>query len=353
MEIIRKETKKIQIGNQFVGGNSLIPIQSMTNTDTRDSEATIKQIKELTMAGCDIVRVAVPDQEAALSIRKIKKGITIPLVADIHFDHRLALTAIDSGVDKLRINPGNIGSEMKIKEVVQAAKDRKIPIRIGVNGGSLEKDLLVKHQGVTAAAMVESAERHIHILEKLGYEDIIVSMKSSDVKLTIDSYMHFSQKHSYPLHLGITEAGILRTSAVKSALGLGHLLINGIGDTIRISVTGNPVEEIQVAQDLFRALGLETSGESVEIISCPTCGRTEIELINIANELNERVQGIKKNLKVAVMGCVVNGPGEGKEADIGIAGGRGKAVLFKKGKVYKTIQEENVVDTLLEEIKRY
>jgi (E)-4-hydroxy-3-methylbut-2-enyl-diphosphate synthase len=352
MEIKRRKTRKVRVGDTFIGGNYPILIQSMANTDTRDAAATIAQIRELTEAGCEIARVAVPDMEAAKALPAIKKGIAIPLVADIHFDYKLALAAIDAGVDKLRINPGNIGSTDKVRQVVKAAAAANVPIRIGVNAGSLEKDILEKNGGPTAQGMVESAEGHIRILEDLGFEDIVVSMKASDVLLTIDAYSLFSQKYDYPLHIGVTEAGVLRSSAVKSGIGLGHLLLMGIGDTLRVSVTGNPVEEIYVAKDILNALGLyHNRAGMVEVVSCPTCGRTEIDLIGIAQEIDRQVRGIHKDLKVAVMGCIVNGPGEGREADIGVAGGKGRGVLFKKGVIFKTVDEDQIIPALMEEIK--
>lgn len=353
MNIIRRPTRTVSIGDRKIGGDNAVLIQSMTNTDTRDVDATVEQIAELTDVGCDIIRCAVPDMEAAQAIGEIKRRIKIPLVADIHFDYHLALEAIDQGVDKLRINPGNIGGRKKVHAVVEKAKEHQIPIRIGVNGGSLEKDLLEKYGSPTPEALVESAERHMAYLLDDGFEDIVVSMKSSDVIKTIDAYTLFSQKYDFPLHLGVTEAGVLRTAAVKSSAGLGYLLLNGIGDTIRISVTGNPLDEVLTAKDLLRSIGMENSDEpSVEIVSCPTCGRTEIDLIGIAEEMNQRLAGVKKNLTVAVMGCVVNGPGEGREADIGVAGGKGKGVLFKKGKIFKTVPEDQIVNALMAEIER-
>ena len=353
MKIERKKTRVVSIGDKFIGGDYPILIQSMTNTDTRDARSTVSQIKALTDAGFEIARVAVPDEAAANALKDIKSQISVPLVADIHFDYRLAIKAIENGVDKLRINPGNIGSEAKVREVVAAAKDHGIPIRIGVNAGSMEKRLLEKYNGPTAQGLVESAEGHIHILEDLGFEDIVVSIKASDVMLTIDAYSLFSEKYDYPLHLGVTEAGVLRSSAVKSGIGLGYLLLNGIGDTLRISITGNPLEEIYVAKDLLNSIGLYLNKQGmVEVVSCPTCGRTEIDLIGIAEEVNKRVQNIHKDLKVAVMGCVVNGPGEGKEADIGVAGGKGKGVLFKKGEIFKTVKEEEIIPALMEEIEK-
>ncbi|MGV8906827.1 MAG: flavodoxin-dependent (E)-4-hydroxy-3-methylbut-2-enyl-diphosphate synthase [Acetobacterium sp.] len=350
----RKKTKAVHIGNRVIGGGNPIAIQSMTNTDTRNVAATILQIENLEAAGCEIVRVAIPDQEAANAIKGIRAGIHIPLVADIHFDYKLALTAMANGIDKLRINPGNIGSEKGIREIVAMATDRKIPIRIGVNAGSLEKEILEKNSGqATATGMVESAKKHIQLLEDAGFENIVVSMKASDVRLTIESYELFAKEYHYPLHLGITEAGILRTSAVKSAMGIGYLLLNGLGDTLRVSVTGDPVEEIDVARDILKTIGLyEGKKGMVEIISCPTCGRTEIDLIGIAKEMNERLKNVEKNITVAVMGCIVNGPGEGRAADIGIAGGRNKAVLFKKGEIIRSLKEDDIITVLMAEIEK-
>lgn len=350
----RKNTRTVQIGNISIGGKNPIAIQSMTNKDTRNPEAVIAQIEALEAAGCDIVRVAVPDMDAAEAIKTIKKGIHIPLVADIHFDYRLALTAMENGVDKLRINPGNIGSKQGIKEIAAMANERGIPIRIGVNAGSLEKEILEKSNGkVTPAGMVASAKKHIRLLEDQGFDNIVVSMKASDVRFTIESCERFSAEYDYPLHLGITEAGILMTSAVKSAMGIGYLLLSGIGDTIRVSITGDPLEEIDVARDILKSIGLyEGKKGMVEIISCPTCGRTEIDLIGIAMDLNKRLRSVEKNIKVAVMGCIVNGPGEGKAADIGIAGGKNKAVLFKKGEIIRSLKEDEIITVLMEEIEK-
>jgi len=347
--ILRKKTKEVNVGNVVIGGNHPISIQSMTKTDTRDVRATVDQIKQLEDAGCDIIRVAVVNMEAAQAIKEIKKSISIPLVADIHFDYRLALTALDNGIDKLRINPGNIGDETRVREVVQKAKERSIPIRIGVNSGSLEKDLYEKHNGVTPEALVESATRHIKILENLDFEDIVVSIKSSDVLLSVEAYKIFSDKYHYPVHIGITESGTYNVGSVKSSVGLGILLYQGIGDTLRVSLTSDPVNEINVAEELLKSLNLFTKPK-IEFISCPTCGRTEINLIDIADKIQRECKNIKKNIKVAVMGCVVNGPGEAKDADIGIAGGKNKAVLFKKGEVIRTIDEKDVVAEVLKEI---
>ncbi len=344
----RRLTRTIRIGHIRVGGSHPIAIQSMTTTDTRDSLATIAQIKKLEAAGCEIVRVAVPDEQAALALGTIKKAIDIPLVADIHFDYRLALLAMAQGVDKLRINPGNIGA--KIGEIVAMARERAIPIRIGVNGGSLEKEMLEKNIGL-AQGMLASAEKHIQILEDLNFDQILVSLKASDVRLSIEAYQAFSEKYDYPLHLGITEAGLPRSATVKSAIGLGYLLLNGIGDTLRISITGDPLDEVAVAQELLASIGLE-SRKRVKIIACPTCGRTEIDLIKIATAVDAALRNVEKDISVAVMGCIVNGVGEGKQADIGIAGGKNKAVLFKKGEIIRTIGEADIVSELLLEIEK-
>jgi len=322
----------------------------MTNTDTRDIKKTVDQIKKLEKAGCEIVRVAVPDIEAANAIKDIKKQITIPLAADIHFDHRLALISIENGVDKLRINPGNIGSVEKTKVVVEKAKERKVPIRIGVNAGSLHKDLIAKHGGITAGALLESALYHTNIVTSLGYENIVISLKASSVPLTIEAYKLASEKFDFPLHLGITESGTVYTGSIKSAVGIGAILSLGIGDTIRVSLTGDPVEEIYCAKEILKSLALRKFG--VELISCPTCGRTEIDLISIANKVEELCKYINKNITVAVMGCAVNGPGEAKEADIGIAAGKGEGLIFKKGEIIAKVNENQLVDTLMKEIEK-
>lgn len=347
---MRKITREVKIGNKKIGGNNPILVQSMTNTDTHDIEKTIEQIRRLEAEGCDIIRVAVPDMEAAEAIKEIKKNINIPLVADIHFDYRLAIKSIENGADKIRINPGNIGREENIKKVVEIAKEKGIPIRIGVNSGSLEKEILHKYKGVTAEAVVESALKNVLILEKLGFYDIVISLKTTNVPLTIEAYKLASSKVDYPLHVGITEAGTIEAGTIKSAIGIGTLLYLGIGDTIRVSLTGDPVHEVRVGRQILRSLGLLKEG--VEIISCPTCGRTKIDLIKLAEEVEKRTRHIKKPLKVAVMGCVVNGPGEAKEADIGIAGGVGEGVIFKKGKVYKKVKEEELVEELMKEIEK-
>lgn len=349
--ILRKKTRQINVGGVKIGGNAPIVVQSMCNTDTRNVKATVNQIKKLEKLGCELIRVAVPDMSAAKSIGEIKKKIDIPVVADIHFDYRLALESIKQGIDKLRINPGNIGSQDKIKAVVLAAQKRKIPIRIGVNSGSLERDILTKYGNkVTAEGMVKSAMRHIKILEDLDFYDIVISLKASDVERTVRAYRLLSKKIGYPLHLGITEAGTIFSGTVKSSVGLGALLSEGIGDTIRVSLTANPCEEVKVAKEILKILGLRKFGR--EIISCPTCGRTEIDLIKLANEIEKKTEHIKKPIKIAVMGCVVNGPGEAREANVGVAGGKGCGVIFRKGKIIKTVSEKKIVKALLGEIEK-
>lgn len=345
----RNETKVISIGNVKIGGGNPVAIQSMCNTDTRDVDATVKQIKSLEMAGCEIIRVAVPDEVAADAIKGIKAGIDIPLVADIHFDHKLALKSIENGVDKVRINPGNIGSKEKVDEVVRACKDKGIPIRIGVNIGSLEKDIEAK-LGRTAEAMVESALFNIKILEELNFDNIAISLKASDIKRTVEAYRKLSEIVNYPLHLGITEAGTPKTGIIMSSVGLGIMLADGLGDTIRVSLTADPVEEVRVAWEILKSLGLRSRG--ARLVSCPTCGRTEIDLIGLANEVEKALEKITKPITVAVMGCVVNGPGEAKEADIGVAGGKGKGVIFEKGKILRTVDEKDILPELLKEIER-
>ena len=344
----RRKTRMVRVGNLNIGGDSPISVQSMTTTDTRDAKATISQIHRLEDVGCDLVRVAVVDMDAAKNIANIKKEINIPIVADIHFDHRLALEAVRSQADGIRINPGNIGSLSKTKEVVKACKDNNIPIRIGVNGGSLEKDLLNQYGGPVAEAMVESAMRHVRILEDLDFQDIVISLKNSDVIRSIEAYRLMSKTVDYPLHLGITEAGGIKRGTIKSAIGVGSLLADGIGDTIRISLTGDPTEEIPVAKDILRSLDL--LNDKIKIVSCPTCGRCNINLIDLANEVEDKISSLEKNITVAIMGCAVNGPGEAREADIGIAGGDKVGLLFKKGEIVKKISQETIVDTLLEEI---
>ena len=343
------KTRVVQIGNLKIGGGNPIRVQSMCNTDTRDAAATIKQILDLEDAGCEIIRVAVPDMVAAKAIKDIKKGIHIPLVADIHFDYQLALESIKNGVDKVRINPGNIGSMENVKKVVDACKDKNIPIRIGINTGSLEKEAEEKY-GRTAQAMVESALKHIQILEKLSFHNIVISLKASDIQRTVEAYRLLSQKVDYPLHLGITEAGTLNIGTVKSSVGLGIMLFEGLGDTIRVSLTGDPIEEVRVGWEILKSLKLRDRG--VNLISCPTCGRTEIDLIGLANKVEKALLGVDKPITVAVMGCVVNGPGEAKEADIGVAGGHHQGVIFKKGQILKTIPEDQILEELLKEIDK-
>lgn len=346
---MRRKSKKIKVGNIFIGGESPISIQSMTNTDTRDVVKTVSQIKQLEKAGCEIIRVAVPDIEAAQAIKLIKKGINIPIVADIHFDYRLALLSIENGIDALRINPGNIGSREKIKEVVEAAKYHSIPIRIGVNTGSIEKDLLEKY-GRTSFSLVESALRHVNILEELNFDNIVISVKSSDVVENIESYRNLANRTQYPLHLGVTEAGTIFSGTIKSSIGIGALLCEGIGDTIRVSLTDNPVEEIKVGKEILKACGLRKFG--IEIISCPTCGRTNIDLIELAKKAEDALLNIDKPIKVAIMGCAVNGPGEAREADIGVAGGKGEGLIFIKGKIIKKVPEEKLLEELLNEVEK-
>lgn len=341
--------REVNIGGVKIGGNNPVAIQSMCNTDTRDVKSTVNQIKRLEEAGCEIIRVAVPDMEAAYAVANIKKSIRIPLVVDIHFDYRLAIECMKNGADKVRINPGNIGSEDRVRAVVDMAKERQIPIRIGVNGGSLDKRLLAKHGGVTADALVESALEHIEILDKLNFRDIVVSIKVSDVPVMLDAYRKFNQISDIPLHIGVTEAGTLRSGTIKSAVGIGALLSEGIGDTMRVSLTADPVEEIYAAFDILKVLGLRQQGAM--LVSCPTCGRTQIDLINIAEEVEKRISAIKTPLKVAVMGCAVNGPGEAREADIGIAGGKGAGLIFKKGEILKKVPQEQLVDELMKEIE--
>lgn len=350
----RRQTRSVRVGDRVIGGNAPILIQSMTNTDTRDAAATAGQVNRLAQAGCGLVRCAIPDMEAALAIREIKRQTNVPLAADIHFDYRLALAAVDSGIDKLRINPGNIGSADKVREVARAASGAGIPIRIGVNAGSLEKELLDQYGHPTAEAMTTSAIRQAELLEDCGFSDIVISMKASDVGLTVAAARLLASQTDYPLHLGVTEAGLPRSSAVKSAMGIGSLLLDGIGDTIRVSVTGDPIEEIPLAKDILRAAGCDFGMPSIELVSCPTCGRTEIDLIGIASEVDRRIQEIpvRKNMTVAVMGCIVNGPGEGREADLGMAGGKGRGVLFKKGEIFRTVPETEIADALIEEYIR-
>ncbi|WP_139904561.1 flavodoxin-dependent (E)-4-hydroxy-3-methylbut-2-enyl-diphosphate synthase [Clostridium thermarum] len=346
----RRNTIKIKVGNIYVGGDSPITVQSMTNTDTRNVSATVEQIRQLQIAGCDIIRCAVPDVEASEAIKEIVKQISIPLVADIHFDYRLALNSIKNGVSALRINPGNIGSIERVKLVAEHAKDKGIPIRIGVNSGSLEKELLAKYGRVCPEALVESALKHVDILEKVNFNDIVISIKSSDVLQMIESYRLISQKVDYPLHIGVTEAGTTWRGTIKSSVGIGTLLAEGIGDTIRVSLTDEPVQEIRVGREILKSLGLIKSG--MTFVSCPTCGRTQINLIKLAQTIEEKLNELDKDIKVAVMGCVVNGPGEAREADIGVAGGNGEGLIFKKGEIIKKVKEEEIVEALMEEINK-
>lgn len=336
-----RKSREIRVGSLKLGGKNKIIIQSMTNTPTTDVEATVKQIKELEKVGCELVRVTINNKEAAESIKEIKKHIGIPLVADIHFDYRLALLAMENGIDKLRINPGNIGEDDKIELIVKKAKEKKIPIRIGVNAGSLEKEIVEKYGTPTSQGMVESALYHIKLLEKFDFRDIVVSLKASNVNMMVEAYRELAKICDYPLHLGVTEAGTAFQGTVKSAIGIGSLLIDGIGDTLRVSLTENPVEEIRVAKEILKVLGLREFG--VEIISCPTCGRTEIDLIKLAHKVEKEFEKVDKKIKIAVMGCVVNGPGEAKEADFGVAGGKGIGILFKKGKIVKKVKEKEIL----------
>lgn len=344
----REHTKTVKIGDRIIGGGNPILIQSMTNTKTDDIEATVEQILRLERAGCEIIRVTVPTLEAAQAIKEIKKQIHIPLVADIHFDYKMAIAAIESGADKIRINPGNIGSVDKVKAVVDAAKHKNIPIRVGVNSGSLEKELIEKYHGVTAEGIVESALDKVHIIEDMGYDNLVISIKSSDVMMCIKAHEILAEKTSYPLHVGITESGTLLSGNIKSGIGLGVILYQGIGDTIRVSLTGDPMEEIKSAKLILRTLGLRKGG--IEVVSCPTCGRTRIDLIGLANQVEAMVADIPLNIKVAVMGCAVNGPGEAKEADIGIAGGDGEGLLIKRGEIVKKVPEAELLNTLREEL---
>ena len=347
----REHTKTVQIGDRVIGGGNPILIQSMTNTRTEDVEATVSQIRKLTKAGCEIIRCTVPTMEAALALKEIKKQISIPLVADIHFDYRMAIAAMENGADKIRINPGNIGSLERIRAVVDTAKERKIPIRVGVNSGSLEKELVDRYHGVTAEGIVESALHKVRLIEELGYDNLVISIKSSDVMMCAKAHERIAGQTVYPLHVGITEAGTLFSGNIKSAVGLGIILSQGIGDTIRVSLTGDPVEEIKSAKLILKTLGLRKGG--VEVVSCPTCGRTKIDLISLANQVETMAAEYPLDLKVAVMGCVVNGPGEAKEADIGIAGGIGEGLLIRHGEVVKKLPESELLSALRKELENW
>ena len=345
----RKKTRQIHVGDIPIGGNAPIVVQSMTNSDTRDVSATVHQIQQLSRAGCEIVRLAIPDEEAVTAFGEIKKRVKVPLIADIHFDHRLALAALSAGADGLRINPGNIGSRRAVEKVINAARHVEAPIRIGVNAGSLHKEILSRYGGPTPEAMVASAMEHVRLLESLDFGLIKISLKSSNVKNTIKAYELLSQEVDYPLHLGVTEAGTLISGTVKSAIGIGYLLAQGIGDTFRVSLTRDPVEEVRVAYEILRSLDLRSRGP--EIISCPTCGRCEIDLFSLVEEVERAVSDIKASPKVAIMGCVVNGPGEAKEADVGVAGGRGQGILFRRGKVVRKIPEDQLAEVLINEVR--
>lgn len=349
--MFRDKMKKVWIGDVCIGGGSPVAIQSMTNTRTEDVEATVAQILELERAGCQIIRCAVPTMEAAQALAKIKKKIHIPLVADIHFDYRLAIAAIENGADKIRINPGNIGARERVQAVVDKAKEHQVPVRVGVNSGSLEKPLVEKYKGVTAEGLVESAMDKVHMIEEMGYDNLVVSIKSSDVMMCVKAHELIADRCQYPLHVGITESGTLLAGNIKSSIGLGLILNQGIGDTIRVSLTGDPVEEIKSAKLILKTLGLRKGG--IEVVSCPTCGRTKIDLIGLANQVEQMAADIPLDIKVAVMGCVVNGPGEAKEADIGIAGGIGEGLLIKKGQVVKKVKEDQLLETLRQELVRW
>lgn len=346
----RDNTKVINIGQCAIGGGNPVAIQSMTNTKTEDVEATVSQILRLEEAGCDIIRCAVPTMEAAKALSKIKERIHIPLVADIHFDYKLAIAAIENGADKIRINPGNIGSEERVKAVVDAAKERNIPIRVGVNSGSLEKEIIEEYGKVTAEGLVKSALNKVHMIEKMGYDNLVISIKSSDVLMCIRAHELIAKETDYPLHVGITESGTIMSGNIKSAIGLGNILYQGIGDTIRVSLTGDPVEEVRSAKLILRTLGLRKGG--VTVVSCPTCGRTQIDLIGLAGKVENLVKDMDLDIKVAVMGCVVNGPGEAREADIGIAGGKGEGLLIKKGEIIKKVPENELLGALKEELDK-
>jgi len=346
----RRKSRKIKLGNTYIGGDSSILVQSMLNVPSTDIEGSVAQAKELAAAGCQVIRFAIPNEEALALIEPIKNAVDVPLVADIHFDYRLALGAVERGIDKIRINPGNIGDDSRVKAVADACRNASIPIRIGVNSGSLEKEILARHGAPTPQAMVESAMYHANLLEKFDFEDIVISIKSSNVETMITAYELAAQACSYPLHLGVTEAGTERMGIIKSSVGIGSLLAHGIGDTIRVSLTGEPVKEVFAAFDILKAVGLKN--DCPYLISCPTCGRTRIDLIGLANQVEERLRDCKKPIKVAVMGCIVNGPGEAKEADIGIAGGDGNGLIFKKGEILRKVDEKDLLDELMKEIEK-
>ena len=348
--MIRRVSRQVNVGNVKIGGDAPIAIQSMLNVLSSDYEGNLAQVKELEEAGCEIVRMAVPDMEAVKVLGKLKENTNIPLVADIHFDYRLALESLKAGVDKIRINPGNIGSAERVAAVADACNLKNVPIRIGVNSGSVEKDLLEKFGGATPEAMVESAFRHVKLLEDCGFYNTVISIKSSDVENMVKAYSLVAERCDYPLHLGVTEAGTERSSLIKSSIGIGSLLLNGIGDTIRVSITDTPVKEIYAARDILKAINVRL--ETPQIVSCPTCGRTKIDLVSLANQVENAVKNIKKPIKIAVMGCVVNGPGEAKEADIGVAGGDGCGVIFKKGEILRKVNEDEIVKALLDEIEK-
>jgi len=347
---MKKQTRQIHIGSIAIGGDAPCSVQSMCSSDTRDVVATMAQITGLANGGCEIIRCAVPDMDAALALGKIKEQSPIPVIADIHFDYKLALVTLEGGIDGLRINPGNIGEKWKVAEVVKAAAERKVPIRIGVNAGSLEKELLERYGHPTAEAMVESALGHIRILEDLGYQEIKVSLKASDVMKTVSAYRLLSERVDYPMHIGITEAGTVFSGTVKSSVGLGILLADGIGDTLRVSLTGDPLDEVRVGFEILKSLGLRQRG--VNFVSCPTCGRCQINLIKVAEEVERRLQGVDKRITVAVMGCAVNGPGEAREADVGIAGGKGEGLLFRHGEIIRKVPEDHLAEALLDEINK-
>ena len=346
----RRISRKVKVGNIYIGGDSAITVQSMLNRPASDIEGSVKQAVELEKAGCEIIRAAVPDMAAAKLIEKLKENLSVPVVADIHFDYRLALASLDEGVDKIRINPGNIGSMDRVRAVASACKSKNVPIRIGVNSGSLEKELLAKYGSPCAEALAQSAMNHVALLEQCDFNDIIISIKSSNVNIMTEAYRLVAERCEYPLHLGVTEAGTHNMALIKSSIGIGSLLLDGIGDTIRVSMTDDPVKEVSAANGILKAIGLRT--DCVDIVSCPTCGRTKIDLIALANEVEEKLSGCKKNIKVAVMGCAVNGPGEAREADIGIAGGDGCALIFKKGEIVCKVPENEAVAKLLEEIEK-